>query len=73
MGKKLLKHKKMQKHLVNILYKWVINLPVIFPMSLVCVAGGFKGLGVYGGGDYGECNKKDRYNIIQLGRKKLGP
>jgi hypothetical protein len=31
----------------------------IFVFQLACVAGGFKGLGVYGEGNYGERNEKD--------------
>ncbi len=41
-------------------------------LILACVAGGFKGLGVYGEGNYGERNEKDPYNIIRRRREKLG-
>ena len=40
--------------------------------TVACVAGGFKGLGVYGEGNYGERNEKDVYNIIRRRREKLG-
>ena len=39
---------------------------------VACVAGGFKGLGVYGEGNYGERNEKAVYNIIRRRREKLG-
>ena len=39
---------------------------------VACVAGGFKGLGVYGEGNYGERNEKDVYNILRRRREKLG-
>ncbi len=33
----------------------------VFCVTLACVAGGFKGLGVYSEGNYGERNEKDVY------------
>ncbi len=40
--------------------------------DVACVAGGFKGLGVYGEGNYGERNEKDVYNILRRRWGKLG-
>ncbi len=38
---------------------------------MACPAGGFKGLEVYGEGNYGERNEKDVYNIIRRRREKI--
>ena len=42
------------------------------PLPIACVAGRFKGLGVYGEGNYGERNEKDACNIIRRRREKIG-